>query len=136
MAPGASSGGSGTGGSGDTGVAAAGTASPGVALDVVKNTTVVEVGLIAVTVPKGTATAGTGFSFVLPAELQQAATASSSTITVTLANGTALPEWLHFDQATQRFTAQAVPDGAFPLEVRVRIGTQRTIVVISERSSH
>jgi len=32
------------------------------------------------------------------------------------------------------FVASAVPDGAFPIQVVVVIGSQRTVVVISERS--
>jgi hypothetical protein len=51
-----------------------------------------------------------------------------------LPDGAALPTWLKFDVKTLRFDADAVPDGAFPLQVELTFGGQRTLVVISERA--
>jgi hypothetical protein len=88
--------------------------------------------VITVSVPKGTATSGTGFSFQLPAELL--ALAGSDAVQVTTANGQPLPAWLKFDSATNAFIASAVPDGSFPMQVLVIIGNRRTTLIISERN--
>ena len=91
--------------------------------------------MVTVTVPKDTATSGSGFSFPLPAQLAQAASASAGTVvTVTTLSGASLPAWLQFVPESNTFVASAVPDGAFPIQVVVVIGSQRTVVVISERS--
>ena len=88
--------------------------------------------MFAVSLPKGTSTVGTGFSFDLPESVRTAA-AESSDVRANLPNGSALPTWLKFDVKTLRFDADAVPDGAFPLQVELTFGGQRTMVVISER---
>jgi len=88
--------------------------------------------MFAVSLPKGTSTVGTGFSFDLPESVRTAA-AESSDVRANLPNGSALPAWLKFDVKTLRFDADAVPDGAFPLQVELTFGGQRTMVVISER---
>ena len=90
--------------------------------------------MVTVTVPKDTATSGSGFSFPLPAQLAQAASgAAGATVTVTTLSGAPLPAWLQFVPESNTFVASAVPDGAFPIQVVVIIGNQRTVVVISER---
>jgi hypothetical protein len=89
--------------------------------------------MFAVSLPKGTSTVGAGFSFDLPESLRTAATESSD-ILANLPNGSALPTWLKFDAKTLRFDANAVPDGAFPLQVVLTIGELRALVVISERA--
>ena len=89
--------------------------------------------MFAVSLPKGTSTVGAGFSFDLPESVRTAA-AESSDIRANLPSGSALPEWLKFDVKTLRFDASAVPDGAFPLQVALTFGGQRTLVVISERA--
>jgi len=98
----------------------------------VRTPTVQEVGVVSVTLPHGTATAGTGFAFALPAQLAQSA--GQSTVTVTVANGQPLPVWLKYVPETKTFVAAAVPDGAFPMEVLVSVGNIRTVVVITESS--
>jgi hypothetical protein len=89
--------------------------------------------MFAASLPKGTSTMGAGFSFVLPESVRTVA-AESSDIRVNLPDGSAIPAWLKFDVKTLRFDADAVPDGAFPLQVELRFGDQRTLVVISERA--
>ncbi len=89
--------------------------------------------MAAVTLPKGTTTVGTGFSFELPETVRLAAQESSVT-RAHLTNGAPLPVWLIFDASTLRFQAQAVPDGAFPIQVELTLGGQRVLVVISERT--
>lgn len=80
------------------------------------------------------ATAGSGFSFPLPAQVSNTAAGNNATISVTTASGGALPAWLKFNPETKTFVASAVPDGAFPMQVVVTVNGQRTTVVISERA--
>jgi hypothetical protein len=98
----------------------------------VREASAVDNGMITVSVPKGTATSGTGFNFQLPAELL--ALAGSDAVQITGANGEPLPAWLKFDSATNAFIASAVPDGSFPMQVLVIIGNRRTTLIISERN--
>ena len=83
--------------------------------------------------PKNTATAGMGFSFVLPPSVTEAVS-SQNAVTVTLPNGSPLPDWLQFNEQTMAFTASAVPDGSFPMRVLVTIGNKEVVVTIFERS--
>lgn len=89
-------------------------------------------GIITVSVPKEMATAGSGFSFPLPAQVAEAA--GNNPIQVTTIAGEPLPAWLRFNAETRMFVATAVPDGAFPIQLVVTIGGTRTTVVISERN--
>ncbi len=89
-------------------------------------------GIITVSVPKEMATVGSGFSFPLPTQIAESA--SNTTIQVTTISGQELPVWLKFDPETKTFTASAVPDGAFPMQVVVTIGGNRSTIVISERA--
>lgn len=91
--------------------------------------------MVTVTVPRDTATSGSGFSFPLPEQLAQAASATAGTaVIVTTLTGDPLPAWLRFVPETNTFVATAVPDGQFPIQVLVIIGGQRTVIVISERA--
>lgn len=98
-----------------------------------KEPSVQQAGIITVSVPKEMATAGSGFSFPLPAQVSEQAPANT-TIQVTTATGQPLPAWLRFEPQTKSFIASAVPDGSFPMHVVVTIGGTRTTVVISERN--
>ncbi|MDP1654516.1 MAG: YDG domain-containing protein [Hylemonella sp.] len=89
--------------------------------------------MAAVSLPKGTATAGTGFNFELPESIR-ALEGNGASPQASLADGSALPSWLRFDAKTLRFEATAVPNGAFPLQLALSIGGQRVLVVISERT--
>ena len=94
-----------------------------------------QTGIIAVSVPKEMATAGSGFSFPLPAQVANTAAGSSNTtILVTTISGQPLPSWLTFNPETKTFVATAVPDGAFPMQVAVNVNGVRSIIVISERT--
>ena len=55
-------------------------------------------------------------------------------IRVKLPSGKAIPGWLKFDDKTLTFTAKAVPDGAFPVEVVLTIGSESFTVIISEKA--
>jgi hypothetical protein len=88
--------------------------------------------MVAVSLPKGTATVGTGFSFELP-ESVRSLTEQGGAVQVSLPDGSPLPNWLKFDEQSMRFEAAAVPSGAFPLEVVTQFGGMRVLVVVSER---
>jgi ABC-type Fe3+ transport system substrate-binding protein len=89
--------------------------------------------MVTVSLPKGTSTIGTGFSFDLPESIRAMALAAGGA-QAALPNGASLPAWLSFDATTLTFNASAVPDGAFPLQVEMTISGQRVTVVISERT--
>jgi hypothetical protein len=74
-----------------------------------------------------------GFSFVLPPSVLETAS-SQNAVSVTLPNGSPLPEWLQFNAQTMTFTASAVPNGSFPMRVLVTIGKREVMVTIFERS--
>ena len=118
-----------------TNASAAASNNSGIMIDLSRAETTAAVTIAAVSLPKGTSTAGTGFSFVLPDAVSQAATANAGAVRATTPQGSALPTWLKFDAKTMQFQASAVPDGAFPMQVTINIGTQRIMVVISERTS-
>ena len=88
--------------------------------------------MVAVSLPKGTATVGTGFSFELP-ESVRTLTEQGGAVQVSLPDGSPLPNWLQFDAQGMRFEAAAVPSGAFPLQVVSQFGGMRVLVVVSER---
>ena len=92
-------------------------------------------GVITVSVPKGMAMAGSGFGFVLPAELFVGASTTTPAIVTTLERDP-LPDWLQFNPETRAFNARAVPEGAFPFQILVTIAGKSTNVVISERSTN
>jgi hypothetical protein len=118
---------------GSAGSTAAGAGStPGVQIDVQQQPQPGQTGVVAVSVPPETATAGAGFSFVLPAELVMQL---NSQVTVSLEDGSPLPAWLRFDPVTGEFRATAVPDRAFPVRVRLDWSGQQLLVVISERTT-
>ena len=89
--------------------------------------------MVAVSLPKGASTVGTGFSFVLPDNVKAIAGEGVS-VQATRDDGSSLPAWLKFDRVNLQFEATAVPDGAFPMQVALSIGGQRLLLVISERA--
>jgi hypothetical protein len=90
--------------------------------------------LIQVFVPKDAATSGTGFAFAVPEDWQK--DIADYGLQATRMDGSALPAWLKWDATTMRFVASAVPDGAFPLQLRITIGAKHAIVVIAERQQN
>lgn len=90
--------------------------------------------MVTVQVSSGLSTAGAGFSFELPAQVQ-AFKVDGGLAQASQANGAGLPAWLRFDAAKLRFEASAVPDGGFPLQLTLVVGGRTVTVVISERSS-
>jgi hypothetical protein len=104
-----------------------------VTVSLVQAATVELAGVVSVSVPEDIVEAGKGFSFPLPAELAEAASAGQ--VRVTLKNGKRLPSWLHYTPGTKTFSATAAPSGALPIESLVRIGAKRWTVVITERTN-
>lgn len=92
-------------------------------------------GVVTVSLPKETATAGSGFTFPLPEQIAEMAV-DNTPVQVTTLTGGPLPDWLIYAPDTKTFVASSVPDGAFPTQLLVTIGKQITTVVISERSEH
>ena len=110
---------------------AAGANSTGILVNLTQEPSTNGDGLVAVSVPKGIATFGSSFSFVIPA--RAVPYEADGSIEVTSANGEALPNWLKFLPESMSFVASAVPGGSFPLRVWVTKGKRRTMVVVSER---
>ena len=89
--------------------------------------------MVAVSLPKGASTVGTGFSFEMPASVKGMAGADAE-ILISQADGSPLPAWLKFDQLAMRFESTAVPDSALPMQLVVALAGRRVTVVISERT--
>ena len=117
-------------------LAASGSHSAGVTVDLLSASSASTTIMAAVSLPKGSSTVGVGFSFALPEAIQALALHGSQTVDPqpSLSDGSPLPAWLSFDVSTLRFEAQAVPTGAFPLQVLVNVAGSRVMVVISERT--
>jgi hypothetical protein len=110
------------------------TSSSGVSVSTINSPSVQVPGLVAVLVPAGTATAGSGLVIALPEQVVAPA-AAGGTVQVTLTNNQPLPDWIRYDAATQTLVTSAVPAGAFPLSVVVTVGGQSTVIQISESQS-
>ena len=87
-------------------------------------------GAVSVSVPQDIVESGQGFSFALPPELRAAAASSPMHATW---RGKKLPKWLRYDQATGMFTVSALPAGALPMELSIRIGERRWTMTIAQR---
>jgi trimeric autotransporter adhesin len=131
---GASRAGSGSASSAGSGSAGGGS-SVGVSVSTISSPSQQVTGLVAVLVPSGTATAGSGLVIALPEQVVTPAAAGAA-VQVTLPNGGPLPAWVRYDAATQTLVTSAVPAGAFPLSVVVTVGGQSTVVQISESKSN
>ncbi len=88
----------------------------------------VAAGLVAITVPLGTATSGLGVVVALPAELA----ASSTPIQVTLGDGSPLPAWIRYTPEDNSLVIAAVPEGGFPIQLMAMVGNTRALLQISE----
>ncbi len=71
-----------------------------------------------------------GFSFVLPAALTEGQAADVD-ISVTLADGSPLPEWLRFERDGLRLVAGAVPPNALPLKLTLNVGGKHIPVLLT-----
>jgi hypothetical protein len=87
---------------------------------------------VTVFAPNGVAATGVAFSFALPSQIAGMG-ATTDKISVESGGGLPLPAWLQFNPDTKTFTALAVPDGAFPMQVIVTVNGQRSTIAILER---
>ena len=85
-------------------------------------------GLVSVSVPLELVSSGKGLGFALPETVVGAT--GGGVARVTLPDGSSLPDWLRYDARTRAFTFGAMPAGALPLELLVRIDNLRWTVVI------
>jgi hypothetical protein len=120
-------------------VATAGNASisssPGVSVNTISQASQQTPGLVAVLVPVGTATAGAGLVIALPEAIVAPAQDASVPVSVTLPDRQPLPSWIRYEASTQSLITTAVPAGAFPISVLINVGSQSTVVQISETTS-
>jgi len=89
-------------------------------------------GVVAVLVPKGSSSSGSGMVISLPEETTTLSSATQETVKVSLVNGAALPSWIKYAPAEKGLVLGAVPEGGLPVQVMLMVGNQRTIVQISE----
>jgi hypothetical protein len=128
-----------TGSSGGVSASGSGSASAGssagVSVNTINQATQQVPGLVAVLVPGGTATAGTGLVIALPEAIVAPAKDAPLAVTVSLSDSKPLPSWIRYDASTQSLITDAVPAGAFPIAVMITVGSQSTVVQISESTS-
>jgi len=105
--------------------------STGISITLVQPPSVQQSGAIAVTVPKGMAASGSGFSFALPTQVVQVE-GGAAPVQVTTTGGTPLPAWLHYSPDSHTIVATAVPDGGLPIQVVVTVNGASSTIVISE----
>jgi len=89
--------------------------------------------VIVATIPDNLTVLGSGFRFVLPESIANAAAANPGAATVTLQDGSSLPAWLQYNPDSNSFVANNVPEGFLPVNVMVTIGGQSWIVQITEQ---
>jgi hypothetical protein len=68
----------------------------------------------------------------LPDAVIAPAQGSNQSVSVSLTNNQALPNWIRYDADSKALVTTAVPAGAFPLSVVVTVGNQSTVVQVSE----
>jgi hypothetical protein len=89
-------------------------------------------GMIQVNVAAEAAVPGKSFTFELD---PHALTGHDGNAPVQIAqpDGKPMPNWLKFDAASKTFTANEVPAGAFPLQLKVVVGNTESVMVIQEK---
>ncbi len=91
-----------------------------------------QTGLIQVQVAPEAASAGKSFSFELDPHAV-AGHAADAPVKVSQIDGKPLPNWLRYDANNKTFTANDVPAGAFPLQLKLAVGNTESVVVIQEK---
>lgn len=76
---------------------------------------------------------GKSFSFELDPHVVSGLNAEVP-VKISQMNGQPLPSWLRYDSSSKTFTANEVPPGAFPLQVKVTVGGTDSVMVIQEKS--
>ena len=104
----------------------------GMKIEMVSRPDAVSAGIVAVTIPQGTAVSGTGFSFGLPEEISSMVSSSGEGLRITLESGAPLPSWIEYNAEGGKFVSSSVPDGAFPIKVVMNFDGKKVAIVISE----
>jgi hypothetical protein len=89
-------------------------------------------GMVTVVLPQGTAGNGSSLQIALPPAITARAQETNSPVTATLANNQPLPAWIRFDPGQKAFVIAADARATFPISVVLNVGSQRTVVVVSE----
>jgi len=105
-----------------------------ITVTLLKHPTETVTGAILVEVPGEIGRTSGGFSFQLPQELVELAKVNRTQPEATLVNGDPLPPWLRFTPETNMFVAKGVPNGGLPIQVVVKIGRTRTVLLVTERN--
>ncbi len=93
---------------------------------------VTQTGVIQVQVGPEAASAGKSFSFELDPHAV-AGHAPDAPVKISQIDGKPLPNWLRYDATNKTFTANDVPAGAFPLQIKLAVGNTESVVVIQEK---
>jgi hypothetical protein len=88
--------------------------------------------MVTVVLPQGTTGTGSIVQIALPQAITTRAQETNSPVTATLANNQPLPAWIRFDPGQKTFVISAEARATFPISVAVNVGSQRSIVVVSE----
>ena len=96
------------------------------------NPTTNQTGLIQVQVPAESAAPGRSFSFELDPHVV-AGHSPDAPVKMAQVDGKPLPNWLKYDAANKTFSANDVPPGAFPLQIKVSVGNTESVMVIQEK---
>jgi hypothetical protein len=88
-------------------------------------------GMVSVTVPGDMISLGEQITIALPGDLIGAA----GDMKITLTNGKRLPSWLRYVPSKRAFVISAMPAGALPIDVLIRVGTQRWTMPITEHAT-
>jgi len=91
-------------------------------------------GLITVALSSETAAPGRSFSFEIDPKML-ANQPDNTSLTISQADGKPLPDWLRYEADTKTFTAKDIPAGAFPLQLKVGVGGQETMMVIQQQDA-
>jgi hypothetical protein len=91
-----------------------------------------QTGVIQVQVSPEAASPGKSFSFALDPHAVAGHT-SDAPVKMSQMDGKPLPNWLRYDAANKTFTANEVPAGAFPIQIRISVANTESVVMINEK---
>ena len=89
-------------------------------------------GFIQVHLAPDVASPGKSFTFQLDPNAV-AGHSADAPMKIAQVDGKPMPTWLKFDSSTKTFSANEVPPGAFPLQLKVSVGNTETVMVIQEK---
>lgn len=89
-------------------------------------------GRVAVMLPPGTVGKGSNLQIPLPQTITTRAQQTNAAVTATLENNQPLPNWIRFDPGLKTFTITANAQVKLPIALAVSVGSQRSIITVSE----